>query len=384
MQSLPRRTILRAAAGAAGATWFATALPGCATTLMGNGPAFEPWTFPTDESSPEVNAVHAAVLAASPHNTQPWLFRVESGRIDVFADERRSLGAMDSLHRELFLGLGCAVENAVRAAAAFGRQATVTYEPDPSNATHAARLVLTPAPAVRDALFDAIPKRRMNKRAYTNTPVPADVLEALRQLPDDPRVVVTVVATPEGRGRLRQLSIDALEALTRDPEMAEASHRWWRQTKEEIERHRDGLNLDIMGLDAMTLGLAAGQTTVSVEQANSYWLDATRGRHGSGAAYFVVSSTERNSRTSQLLAGRLFQRAHLFLTTRGVDMHTMNMAPELQDREESTGAQARPFTARCQAEVPEGHGLHLLTRIGYATEPVVHTPRRPVADVLRA
>jgi hypothetical protein len=284
----------------------------------------------------------------------------------------------------MFLALGAGIENAVRAGAALGRTVSVAYQPDAAAPTHAARLTFTPGPTVRDALFDAIPTRRMNKFAYGNTPVPAEVLQGLVALADDARASVVVVDTPSGRGRLRILCIEALEAIVADAEMAEASHLWWRQTPEEVARHRDGLNLDIMGLDDVTRALAGSQTTVSVAEANRYWLDATRGRHGSGSAYFLITTPERNSRASQLVAGRLFQRAHLYLTTQGVDVHTLNMPPEMQDREESTGASARPFTQRCTAEVPPGHGLQMLTRIGYSADRAFHTPRRAVSDVLSA
>jgi len=54
------------------------------------------------------------MLAANPHDTQPWLFRVADDAIEVYADASRNLGAMDPYLREMHLGLGCAVENMTR------------------------------------------------------------------------------------------------------------------------------------------------------------------------------------------------------------------------------------------------------------------------------
>lgn len=380
-QGLSRRTVLRGALGAAGVTWLTT---GCGpSTSGGTGPAFGPWDFPSGETRPEFLAVRAAILAANPHNTQPWLFRVSADAVDVFVDPSRALGAMDSLGRERFLGVGCAVENAVLAARAAGRAVAVTPAPDPSDETWVARLALTPAPAEAGALAAAIPTRRMNKFAYADAPVPAPVLARLAELADEPGVALRIVTDPSDLARLRQQSVDALLAIIADPEMAAASHRWWRQTQAEIDQHRDGLNLDILGLDASIRALAGLETVVSLDEANSYWLEATRGRHATGAGYLVLATRARNDRAQQVLAGRVFQRLHLFLTTQGVDAHPLNMLPERQDREETTGAAARPFSAACQGWVPEGHGLQLLARFGYAFQRAVHTPRRALEEVLR-
>ena len=53
------------------------------------------------------------ILAANPHNTQPWLFKIADTRIDVYADRARNLGSFDPFLREMHIGLACAVENMV-------------------------------------------------------------------------------------------------------------------------------------------------------------------------------------------------------------------------------------------------------------------------------
>ena len=70
--------------------------------------------------------LRAAILAANPHDTQPWLFEVDENAITLFADRARNLGTFDPFRREMHLGLGAAMENLVLAARAFGLAATVT------------------------------------------------------------------------------------------------------------------------------------------------------------------------------------------------------------------------------------------------------------------
>lgn len=68
-----------------------------------------------------------AILAPSSHNAQPWRFRVDGNVVHVAADESRWLEVADPDRRELFVSLGCAVENLVVAAEEFGFDPTVAY-----------------------------------------------------------------------------------------------------------------------------------------------------------------------------------------------------------------------------------------------------------------
>src|SRR5271170_5306044 len=99
------------------------------------GDAYAPWRLWNDPSvrGTPLALVAAAVLAANPHDTQPWLFAVEADAIEIYADLSRNFGAMDPYVREMHLGLGCAIENMVLAAAANGFFAEVEATPGSLN-----------------------------------------------------------------------------------------------------------------------------------------------------------------------------------------------------------------------------------------------------------
>ena len=143
-----------------------------------SGEAYAPWNdWQGSEADGNRRPLHAAILAANPHDTQPWLFGASDNAITVIADRARNLGAFDPFRREMHLGLGCAIENLVRSAGVFGI-ATYVYPADgrftPSPGPEpiaAAHITLDATAPARDLLFEAIPRRHTNRGPYTGEPI---------------------------------------------------------------------------------------------------------------------------------------------------------------------------------------------------------------------
>jgi hypothetical protein len=111
----------------------------------GHGPAYEPWKdwkTETEEGAGPLSLVASAILAANAHNTQPWLFVVNPNKIDLFADTKRNIGTIDPYLREMYEGLGCALENLVLAAEAKGYSYNLKLMPNPTSKTHVATISL--------------------------------------------------------------------------------------------------------------------------------------------------------------------------------------------------------------------------------------------------
>lgn len=147
----------------------------------GGGSAREPWRHWRDVPGP-LGTIAAAVLAASPHNTQPWAFARAASSIDVFTDAARNTGSVDPYGTERYIGLGCALENLVLASGPRGLRPAVSLLPDGPSGERVAHVELAQATPSTSPLYDVIDQRHTNRGPYQPMPVPAAALTALTDL----------------------------------------------------------------------------------------------------------------------------------------------------------------------------------------------------------
>lgn len=348
----------------------------------GSGAPYDAWTRWRDDPSP-LGAVGAAVLAANPHNTQPWAFRLTPDTVEVFADPTREMAAIDPGRREHHIGLGCAVENLVLALSARGFGSTVTWLPDPADPSRVATVGLTRGPATASPLHDAIGDRHSHRGPYRLEPVPGSVLDGLPGEPV-PAIEVCWFTSDTDRAALGALLVDATAAVIADPEQSEQGFAWFRNDRDDIDRHRDGLTLDGQGLDPLTLSLAKLLPASTREAGDAFWLDQTTTVHtATAAAYGVLTVADPDDVPTRLDGGRLLQRIHLAATAAGLGLQHMNQVTERIDRERAQGV-AATFAPR-MADLLTRPGRQALTtfRIGHPVRPALRSPRRSVEAVTR-
>ncbi len=359
----------------------------------GAGAAYEPWTTWRSDAAPgPLGLVRAGILAANPHNTQPWLFQVGATRIELFADTRRNLGAFDPYLREMHIGLGCALENMTRTARVQGYDVAVTLHPGPLTAVGAAprpqpvaTLALSPARPRPDQLVDAIPRRHTDRGAYaTGRPVPGEMLEAMwAAFQDDQDVRLFLFSAAGERKQFGDLVLAATEAIIADPEMVAASDRWFRHRWFDVQRKRDGLTLDAAGLGALVTVMGKLMPPASGETSHRYWRDATRDVQIPTTALFgLIAVRDLYDRPQALRAGQRWQRLHLMGTARGVAMQPINQPVEMVDRERELGKPPHAAQALAALTGEAGWRPTFAFRAGLPTRPAGASPRRPVDAVV--
>ena len=389
-----RRLFLLSAGGgiavlAIGGTLYAAQAP---PGRLPSGDAYAPWTTWDDPSlkGTPFALVAAAVLAANPHDTQPWLFRVSDDAIEVYADASRNLGAMDPYLREMHLGLGCAVENmtltgppngyAVRVEAAPGALTDLLQRDRP---VLAATLRLSKEqPSAVDPLYRAIPERHTNRYSYDRSrPLDPKWMDSARRLSEADGVRVILLAEGAGRDQLEAAVIDATRAIIADERMIADSDRWFRTSRAEIEEHRDGPTLEASGLSFLALTYARF-FPVSAKTSHDAWLSQTRDTQvGSAPVLGLIAVRDRYDRVQTIAAGRCWQRLHLDATLNGVALQPVNQPVEMIDRERQLG-QVGDFARRITALTGSDSQATFSFRAGKCSRSGVSSPRRRLADVL--
>jgi nitroreductase len=127
-------------------------------------------------------AARQSLHAPSVFNTQPWRWRVTPTALELRHEAARQLTTTDPDRRLLTLSCGTALHHA-RVALAAGWRVAVDRLPDPGDPDLLARIRLAgPAESDPEAvrLASAIPRRRTDRRAFGDRPVPAATLSRLR------------------------------------------------------------------------------------------------------------------------------------------------------------------------------------------------------------
>ncbi|MDP3938522.1 MAG: twin-arginine translocation signal domain-containing protein [Deltaproteobacteria bacterium] len=346
------------------------------------GVAFEPWRNwqGTPEEGP-LALVRAGILAASPLNTQPWIFHVTEDRIDVFLDTARLLPATDPFQRQAHMGLGCAVENMVEAGSPNGYRVQVTLPAAGDAAAGAdkqapvARLDLERVRPGLPVFLHLVSKRHTNRGPYDPARAISEEFPLSMKLGMEtyPSMDLVYHLEPPARDRLGKGLLEVTEALLSEDEVLQEMIRWSRRDPAAANKSRDGV----------MQGAAGGSGGDAPEAVAEAARRAAKEQISSAACLGVLVSNNPYDRREAVAAGRLMQHFYLWSTSFGIAMQPLCQPITFLDRERARN-DARPLPADLTSLLPPiGWQPMFAFRMGYALSPAGPSPRRGLEDVVK-
>jgi hypothetical protein len=388
LQLPARRRFLRNASGAAAACMLSTVaggalLSGCSADQ--DHPAYAYWRRKERGDLSDMQyLVMCATLAPSPHNTQAWRFRIddaggETDTIDVYADRRRHLGSADAEYRMMLIAIGCAIENIGVAARRLGyRMRIETLDADRRFAqdSFCARLRLHRDRVESHPWFDAIFARQTTRTAFSMTQ-PSAALRQRLQAPqlDLPGIGLTWLPIGPTTPRLHRM-VAASTRLYLNQQRHDAGMHWFRITRDEWERQRDGIaifNGDASPLIKQYVEWVVDEDDLGGRDFIDAEVDAVA-RVAEATPLWGLVYADTTSANARVLGGRMTERVYLEATARGYAVQPLCYPIEL------------PEVARGLSQLAglsAGAEPLLLFRVG-KSDHVGKSVRRDLRDVLMA
>ncbi len=272
---------------------------------------------------------------------------------------------MDPDNRELFISLGCALENACIAATHKGYRTDVSI-----GENHVIRIDLTGDRSVLpDTLFYQIPLRQTNRSVYNGKRIPREIIEALQATGDDPDIPIRffengsspfdTIAAYVVRGNTLQM---------RDKAFTGELHQWMRYNKKHQDRTNDGLSYAVFGAPDLPLFLIKPVMKRAINEKSQNKGDKQK---MVSSSHFVLFTTRGNTVREWIALGRILQRFLLETNGLGIAHAYLNQPNEVgelsREMAESLGL---------QGEYPT-----ILLRTGYG-ETMPYSKRKPVTEVI--
>lgn len=307
--------------------------------------------------------IRYATLAANGHNTQPWKFSVKEDAIEIHPDYTRRLLVVDPHDRELWISLGCALENLIVAARAAGYEPEVTY-PDGVDFINVHLTVDTPR---HSPLFDAITFRQNTRSEYNGQSIKVDDLDQLQGLQLETNVGLRFVTS--------QTDLQTILEYVNQGNLSQYAHRafldeliyWLRFNKKEALSALDGLYTRSSGNPEVPrwIGQIFVAGTKPQQQAD---IDANKLRSSAGA---VMIASESDDKVAWVRTGQVYERMALKMTSLNIKSAFLNQPIEVDG-----------LRSQFQSALGLGASLpQLLLRYGYA-DPMLRSLRRPVEELI--
>lgn len=344
---------------------------------------------------PRLAIAHAAHLAPSGGNVQPWMLQIDEHRLRIFIDRSATTG-MDVRFRGSYVAIGAALLNARAAAAAEGLLGPVTVFPSGPDSDVVAELEFSQR---RDrelgAMYPHVLERTTNRKAGEPAAIPAEVVAVLNREVEQEGARLHLVTDGDAIIEYSELlgESDRLRYLTPQLHAEMMAELRWPET-DSVET---GIDVRTLELDHSDLAKLAVARRADVMADLAGWnggralgeVSRDRVRTSSAVAAVTVSDSEPGS---YVMGGAALER--LWLASQAAGLAVQPVSPVCVfavDDDDFAGLVPPPYVARLRTlaqrlrqvlGVDDGEHLALVVRLSHAAPPTMRSERKPLSEVI--
>jgi hypothetical protein len=311
--------------------------------------------------------VYYATLAPSSHNTQPWRFKVEDELITILPNYHRALPVVDPDNHELFISLGCALENLLIAATRFGYEYNVQV-----STGERARIEISLEETFEEdnySLFEMMDVRQTTRNKYDGKAIESTDLILLKETARQEDVECVIITERNQITPVIELVKEACLLQYSSKEFTKELTYWVRFNNSMALRSHDGLSNAVTKNRSVPSLLGKLLTTLF----NTPTRVANKAEElVNSSSALVVFVADRNDEIGWVNLGRSFERFALAATALGIHHAHENMPCE----ETSVRKKLAELL-----KLDDGEQPLLLLRIGYS-EKMPYSYRRPIKEVI--
>ncbi len=309
--------------------------------------------------------VRYGTMAANSHNSQPWKFKVNENQIQILPDLDRRCPAVDPDDHHLFASLGCAAQNILISANAFGLHGDLMF--DESNKSS---LIINfeKTKIQTTSAFEAIPERQCTRAVFNGSDVSAAILKEIATYANSSDIDIHLLTTDKSKKVLTEYVVEGNTSQMNDEAFVDELQDWIRFNEADALKFRDGLTYRSTGSPSVPSWM--GNLLFKLMYRKKPENDKYREQIDSSAGIVVFSCTNQ-TKAHWVDVGRAYQRFALHSTAHGIQHSFINQPVEVPE-----------LRSQLASYLELGDKLpDLIIRFGYG-DPTPRTLRRPVDQVI--
>jgi hypothetical protein len=265
-----------------------------------------------------------ATKAPSGHNTQPWKFVILDDEIQIHPDYSRELPIVDADNHELWISLGCALENMVIAGKKFGLKNEVSIALETKDQALIRVKLSASDEKSNDELFNYIEARQSTGNAYSREKLSAQDINGLKDSFNFPGITIRFFLQDE-INVLEPFIIEGSDRQFGNKKFITELIEWCRFSEKEASGKGDGLWSSSMGLPnaGRFIGTFVLKHFISAKSEAKRWRKLIHSSSG-----FVLFIADKNDVEHWVNLGRAFQRFGLAATKLNISHSHVNMPCE--------------------------------------------------------